>query len=237
MLLRCLEYTTEEPRRKQTPLMRRLASKEEAIACAKSMTPQLEKVLACLQPTDAATTDAISIDTERAVRDVKTTFERLCRALEMHREAEAHPEVKSSKYDSSLIGVFPTTRHKPQPRTSKAPIPPSERTTSPLLKQPERKSPPRQRKTDLHRSMIPMSQRRVLMGTTKLAPFARRKFEDGLMKGSERYTMRCPRIDYQQMRFFIEDLRRIEKDFPDENRYWQLGYAIATYAKRTGTAV
>ena len=205
------------PSRKITPFQKRLESKEEAIGCTRTMMAQLQKILDCLQPADAKTTDAISSETEQSVRSLRATFERLCNAVGMHRDAERLPDVKKKAQDSSMIGLFPTVpKHVQLPKkeaTQGAPAAPSRRKL-------------------LHKAKISGSALKVLTGDGSISDARRKAFDSGMCLGCKDFGIKPPQIEYDEMRFYFEDMAEIKDKFPGKSSYWLFGYAIAKYEKR-----
>lgn len=203
--------------RKTTPFQKRLESKEEAIGCTRTMLSQIQKVLDCLQPKDAMTTDAISSDTEQSVRDLRVSFERLCNAAGMHRDAERLPDVKKKAQDSSMIGLFPTVpKHVQLPKkvaTQGAPAAPSRRKL-------------------LHKAKISGSALKVLTGDGSISDARRKAFDSGLCLGCKDFGIKPPQIEYDEMRFYMEDMAEIKAKHQGKSSYWLFGYAIAKYEKR-----
>ena len=181
--------------RKTTPFQKRFESKEEAIGCARTMLSQIQKVLDCLQPKDAMTTDAISSDTEQSVRELRVSFERLCNAVGMHRDAERLPDVKKKAQDSSMIGLFPTVpKHVQLPKkvaTQGAPAAPSRRKL-------------------LHKAKISGSALKVLTGDGSISDARRKAFDSGMSCGCQDLGIRPPQIEYDEMRFYMEDMAEIK---------------------------
>ena len=203
--------------RKTTPFQKRLESKEEAIGCTRTMLSQIQKVLDCLQPKDAMTTDAISSDTEQSVRELRVSFERLCNAVGMHRDAERLPDVKKKAQDSSAIGLFPTMpRHVQLPKkeaTQGAPAAPSRRKL-------------------LHKAKISGSALKVLTGDGSMSDARRKAFDSGMSCGCQDLGIKPPQIEYDEMRFYMEDMAEIKAKHQGKSSYWLFGYAIAKYEKR-----
>lgn len=203
--------------RKTTPFQKRLESKEEAIGCTRTMLTQIQKVLDCLQPKDAMTTDAISSDTEQNVRELRVSFERLCNAVGMHRDAERLPDVKKKAQDSSMIGLFPTVpKHVQLPKkeaTQGAPAAPSRRKL-------------------LHKAKISGSALKVLTGDGSISDARRKAFESGMCLGCKDFGIKPPQIEYDEMRFYMEDMAEIKAKHQGKSSYWLFGYAIAKYEKR-----
>ena len=203
--------------RKTTPFQKRLESKEEAIGCTRTMLTQIQKVLDCLQPKDAMTTDAISSDTEQSVRELRVSFERLCNAVGMHRDAERLPDVKKKAQDSSMIGLFPTVqKHVQLPKKEATPGAPAA---------------PSRRKL-LHKAKISGSALKVLTGDGSISDARRKAFDSGMSCGCQDLGIRPPQIEYDEMRFYMEDMAEIKAKHQGKSSYWLFGYAIAKYEKR-----
>lgn len=217
------------PSRKITPFQKRLESKEEAIGCTRTMMAQLQKILDCLQPADAKTTDAISSETEQSVRSLRATFERLCNAVGMHLDAEKLPDVKKKAQDSSMIGLFPRGPRSDDKALPKAP-PKKEPKAAEKAAKPKRVA--QKKRKDLHLSKVGWSLIKVMSGTTRNARVRRGEFDDGMKIGCRKYGIDVPQLDFDDMRYYIEDMEEMRTKHPEKSSYWLSGYAVAKFEKR-----
>lgn len=209
------EKSTSPSSSQMSSFERQLRAKERAIACIFTMRGILDRLEKDLQPTQPATGTAISAQTEKTIEALSQAFGSLIEYVDTHRNIVA-PSLKVTKAKTNR----------------REPLPPSVKRTSPLREPPERKRPPKAEKLSRHRRKLSTSMKKTLENNTPYGVKARADFEDGLVQGCQDLNIRCPRINYEKVCFYLEDLHLCEKLFEPESQYWRLGYAVATFEKQ-----
>ena len=215
------EKSTSPSSSQMSSFERQLRAKERAIACIFTMRGILDRLEKDLQPTQPETCTAISGQTEKTIEALSAAFDSLVENVGTHREIK-----------TPSLRIAQKLRRAPTQTELTAPLPPSEKKTSPLLKQPERKKPPKTAKLSRHQRRSPPSMKKTLENNTPCGANARADFEKGLVQGCLDLNIRCPRINYEHISFYLEDLHLYEQLFEPESKYWRLGYAVATFEKQ-----